>query len=187
MAADLKTCSNCGAALNVKEGLIEGRRLITVLAAEIVGLSSLVGKINQNEISACGKFYLDELVKVVTAHSGIVYKCAGNNIIALFGIPVIYEDDPEKAIKASMALIEAIHRINIMLTQMFRTEIVISIRIGISTGPSTIRPSGSAEKKEYTIISNMIDLAEELSAFAKPGEIIVSEAAFRAARYLFYF
>ncbi len=187
IAADSRICENCGAALFAQADPPEGPRLVTALFADIIGFTSLSNEIPQSEISATSRFCLDELAGIAIKHSGIVHKCENNYLVALFGIPVRYEDDPEKAVKASLAMIEAVKKTKSMLTQMFRITVDIGVRIGISSGTSIVRLGGSDEKRTYVVIGDTIGSAGELSALAQPGEVIVAEAVFRASRYLFDF
>jgi len=178
---EAKICSKCGAEISVNIQPPEGRRLITVLFIELTGFN----KLEQEDISTIINFYLEHLTAVITKHSGTVYRCEGNFIISLYGVPVIYEDDPERAVKTSLEMMDALSGLNNTMAQKLRTKVDVGLRIGINSGVSIIRLRGTDVRSEYMVIGNTIDIAAELAGCAKPGEVIVSEPIFIASRYLF--
>jgi len=166
---------------------LEGRRFITVLFAEIVGLKSLFNKINQEDITTVNKFCLEQYAIVATKYAGTIYRCESEFIIVIFGAPVIYEDDPERAVKTALAMIDLIPQINKLLSQRLKIEIELGLRIGLSSGNAIIRSYGNADNKEFFVIGDIIDNAAQLCIFAKPGEVLVSNRVFNTTRYLFDF
>jgi tetratricopeptide (TPR) repeat protein len=106
-------------------------------------------------------------------------------VMALFGLPSSHEDDPERAIRASFAMFELLPEVNRALTARLKKPTDLGLHVGINSGTVVVGEIGSAEKREYTVMGDAVNIASRLKDLAGRGEIVVSEAVFRASRYLF--
>lgn len=181
--ADL--CARCGADLLFDGLSTEGRRFLTVLFVEITGFKALQDTLDYKVTMAIADHCLDRLTPVIKKYSGDIYKRLGEFIVGLFGVHQIYEDDAERAIKAALTMFELLPDLNVELTRKYNTAIDIGLRIGINSGTMVVLRRGAADRKEYMVIGETIDLAASLKNFAKIGEVVVSEPVFTASRYLF--
>lgn len=166
---------------------LEGSRFITALVAEITGFKTLLNSIDQEDISAISKFCFERLVPIATKYSGKIYKSTYDFIIVIFGLPTIYEDDPERAVKTSLAMIDAMPQINKAIAERLKVDAHLGLRIGLHSGKAIIRSQRREENNGFLIIGDIIDKAAQLSTFARVGEVIVSEHIFNATLYLFDF
>ena len=164
---------------------IEERRLITILFADISGFTALSFKLDPEEVRDVVNICFEFLNSVIIKHGGTIHKYEGDLVIALFGLPGAYEDDPERAIKASLDMMNLLPKINKTLSKKSKTKTEIGLHIGINSGTVFVGEVGSAEKMEYTVVGEPVNLASRLKDAAKSGEILVSEPVFRASRYLF--
>lgn len=164
---------------------IEERRLITTLFADISGFTALTFRLDPEEVrdivNICFKF----LNGIIIKHGGTIHKYEGDLVIALFGFPDAYENDPERAIEAALNMIHLLPEINETLSKKSKMKTEIGLHIGINSGTVFIGEVGSTEKMEYTVVGESVNLASRLKDIAKSGEILVSEPVFRASRYLF--
>lgn len=164
---------------------IEERRLITILFADISGFTALSFKLDPEEVRDVVNICFEFLNGVIIKHGGTIHKYEGDLVIALFGLPGAYEDDPERAIKASLDMINLLPKINETLSKKSKMKTKIGLHIGINSGTVFVGEVGSVEKMEYTVVGEPVNLASRLKDAAKSGEILVSEPVFRASRYLF--
>src|SRR5206468_3490786 len=86
----------------------EERKVITVLFADLVGFTSRAEKLDPEDVRAMLSPYYARLRHELERHGGTVEKFIGDAVVALFGAPVAHEDDPERAVRAALAIREAI-------------------------------------------------------------------------------
>jgi adenylate cyclase len=100
--------------------------------------------------------------------------------MALWGSPIAHVDDPDRALRAAVAMQAAIARLNQRWAGEGRPE--IGVGIGINHGDVFAGNIGSHRRLEYTVIGDAVNVAARLCAEAGPGEILVTESVLRAAR-----
>ncbi|TES94234.1 MAG: tetratricopeptide repeat protein [Candidatus Cloacimonadota bacterium] len=164
---------------------VEERRLITILFADISGFTALSANLDPEEVRDVANICFEYLSKPIIKESGTIHKYDGDLVIALFGFPVRHEDDPERAVKVSLEMMNLLPEINGTLSEKLRRQTELGLHIGINSGTVVVGEVGSQEKKDYTIMGDVVNLASRLKDTAKRGEILVSEPVFRASRYLF--
>ena len=121
---DAAFCVECGAALTDAPGgpattaaaatpePAEERRQATILFADLSGYTAVSEQFDPEEIKALVDRALDRLSREVVEHGGRVDKYIGDNVMAVFGAPVAYEDDPERAVRTGLAMQAAMEEIN---------------------------------------------------------------------------
>jgi len=163
----------------------EERRLITVLFADLSGFTTLSQDLDPEDVREVANTCFEYLNNAIIKQGGTIHKYEGDLVIALFGLPVTHEDDPERAIKASLEMMKTIPKINETLTLKLNRKVDLDIHIGINSGTVVAGEVGSEEKKEYTVMGEVVNLASRLKDSAKRRDILVSEPVFKASRYLF--
>ncbi len=164
---------------------IEELRLITIIFADLSGFTSLSQHLDPEEVSDAVNTCFEILNPIIVKHGGTVHKYEGDLVIALFGFPVAHEDDPERAIRASLEMFEYLPEINKKLTSKLQRKNQFGLHVGINSGRVMVAEIGSKEKKEYTVMGDVVNLASRLKDAAKQGEILVSEPVYRSSHYLF--
>jgi class 3 adenylate cyclase len=100
-----KFCSECGAAMEAAEPLaVEERKVVSVLFADLVGFTSQAELMDPEDVRALlSPFYARPRAEL-ERFGGTVEKFIGDAVMALFGAPVTHEDDPERAVRAAVAI-----------------------------------------------------------------------------------
>jgi adenylate cyclase len=118
-----RRCGACGAVIQSVEAPRpsaraprESRRIVTVVFADIVGFTSMVESYGDQaeRIRTMLRECFDALASIVLEHGGTVEKFIGDAVCALFGAPVVHEDDPERALGCALQMQRAIERLNRM-------------------------------------------------------------------------
>jgi adenylate cyclase len=156
-----------------------GRNVVaSVLFADIVGFTALSESMPADEVNAVVNEYFGYIAPMVGACYGHIDKYIGDCVMAVFGAP---ETDPRHAQHAVECatliqyLVETLnHRRNA------RGQVVLTFHIGINSGPMLAGNIGAADRLEYTVMGREVNLAARLSASAKAGEILLSDATYRA-------
>ncbi|MDQ3137779.1 MAG: GAF domain-containing protein [Gemmatimonadota bacterium] len=156
------------------------RRQTTVLFSDIRGFTAIAESMGPDAIAQLLSEYFTEMVEVIFEHGGTLDKFIGDAIMALWGAPIAHADDPDRAVRAAMAMQQAIARLNERWASQGRPE--IGVGIGINTGEVFAGNIGSHRRLEYTVIGDAVNVAARLCAEAAPGEILVSEALLGVVR-----
>src|SRR5438067_7261687 len=82
------------------------RKVVTVLFADLVGFTARAESLDPEDVEAILRPYHERLRSELERHGGIVEKFIGDAVMALFGAPVAHEDDPERAVRSSLATLE---------------------------------------------------------------------------------
>jgi adenylate cyclase len=150
------------------------RRPITVLFSDIRGFTSMAESMGPDAIAQLLTEYFSEMVEIIFEHGGTLDKFVGDAIMALWGAPIAHADDPDRALRAAVAMQHGVRRLNERWALAGRPE--IGVGIGINYGEAFAGNIGSHRRLEYTVIGDAVNVANRLCSEAGPGEILVSEA-----------
>src|SRR5436190_602348 len=164
-----------------KETPEDERKLVTIVFADISGFTALSEKKDPEEVRSLINACFDRLVPVVQKYEGTIDKFIGDEIMALFGAPVAHEDDPERALRAALEMMEAISCFN----KEHHTE--LGLHIGVNTGPVVTGAIGSQQRREYSVMGDAVNLAARLQDASANGEIYVGPNTHRLTAALFDF
>ncbi len=141
------------------------RKLATVLFVDLVGSTQLVASADPEVVRSRLARFFDQVSHCITAHGGIVEKFAGDAVMAAFGIPLAHEDDPERAVRAAFAIVEAVQ------------DLGLEVRIGVESGEIV------SEETETTFATGLaINAAARLQQAAQPGEVLLGPGVERLTR-----
>jgi class 3 adenylate cyclase len=159
-------CSFCGH--EVHSSTAEERRVVSVVFADIVGYTALSEHLDPERVKRLidGAFVL--LIDEIERFGGRVDKVLGDGILALFGAPVAHEDDPDRAVRASIEM----HR---TLTHFVEAQSdlapLIQLRIGVNTGEVVVGTVSGTDV--YTAMGDVVNVASRLQSMAPAGGIYV--------------
>src|SRR6185312_16416972 len=107
--------------------------------------------------------------ELVGRHGGFVAKYIGDGVLAYFGYPKAHEHDAERAIRAALALIEAVPKLET------GSRVSLQVRIGIATGLVVVGDLiGKGAAQEQAVVGETPNLAARLQALAEPGAVVIS-------------
>ncbi len=111
--------------------------------------------------------YLDVMVEVLFAYQGTLDKFLGDGLLAFFGAPLHQPDHALRAVQAALEIQRAIADFNKYRRQ--HGAITLEIGIGINSGEAIVGNIGSERRMEYTVIGDMVNVAQRLQTCAQPG------------------
>ncbi|HST51749.1 MAG TPA: adenylate/guanylate cyclase domain-containing protein [Pyrinomonadaceae bacterium] len=152
---------------------------LTVLFADIRGFTRLSEHAQPERVVQLLNNYFTAMSDIIFAHGGTLDKYIGDGLMALFGAPTATPEDACNAVSAAVAMQQQIVVINEQLRAEGLAEIAIGI--GLHTGVATVGYIGSERRSEYTAIGDTVNLAARLEQNSQPGQILLSDAAARAA------
>ncbi len=150
------------------------RRHLTVMFCDLVGSTSLSAQLDPEDLQQLIGEYHRAVTEAVTPYDGYVAQLLGDGVLVYFGYPLAHEDDALRALRAGLAVLDAIARTSSPDRRMLRT------RIGIATGLVVVGDIGTGTPAaERSASGETPNLAARLQSVAKPGEIVVSDETHR--------
>ncbi len=171
---DARFCLRCGTPLAEAVGV--ERRVLSVLFADLVASTSLAARLDPETTRVIIAEYFSAMREEVVRHGGVVEKFIGDAVMSVFGLPAAHEDDPERAVRAAVAMQARMPSLNA------RLDADLHIRIGISTGEVIADPQAAASG-EFMITGAVVNLAARLQEQAPPDGIVVDERTFGMTRH----
>jgi class 3 adenylate cyclase/tetratricopeptide (TPR) repeat protein len=159
----------------------EERRLVTVMFADISGFTAMSETLDPEMVRDALNACFRRLVPLVSQYGGTVDKFIGDEIMAVFGVPVMHEDDPERALAAALDMMAALAELN------EERGLDLGMHFGINTGLVIAGGVGSDERSDYSVMGDAVNLAARLEDASERGEILVGPVTYRLTEKLFAF
>jgi class 3 adenylate cyclase/tetratricopeptide (TPR) repeat protein len=172
-----KFCGACGAPLQLPVPAREERKVVTVLFADLVGFTSRAEKMDPEDVRALLAPYHSRLREELERFGGTVEKFIGDAVMALFGAPVAHEDDPERAVRAALAIRDWVRE----------REEELQLRIAVNTGEALIALGARPEAGEGMASGDVVNTTARLQSAAPVNGILVGETTYRATRHTIEF
>ena len=150
---------------------------MTALFADLVSSTELAARLDLEELSAVVRPFLLAMAEEIESFGGTTEKYAGDGVIAVFGAPVAHEDDPERAVRAALAMQDRLAALQADLSS--RAGKQLEMRIGIETGEVV---AALGREAEGMLTGGALHVAARLQSAAAPGTIVVGERAWRDTR-----
>ena len=151
-----KFCEECGFSFAaVQAGAKEQRKTVTVLFCDLTGSTSLGETLDPERLRAVLARYFERMKAIVERHGGSVEKFIGDAVMAVFGVPVLHEDDALRALRAAVEMRDAL------------PELGLQGRIGVMTGEVV---TGTEER---LATGDAVNVAARLEQAAEPGEVLI--------------
>jgi class 3 adenylate cyclase len=165
------------------------RRVITVMFADLTGFTTMTERVDPEDVRTLVSGSLDPLCEAVARWGGFVDKFIGDCVMALFGAPVAYENEPERAVRAALDMQAALEHLDspAMSRLIQETGYTPKVKIGIATGPVVTGLFSGGGARNYTAVGDAVNVASRIEGMCDPGGILVDEATFRSTRHLFEF
>ena len=197
--AGAKFCSNCGSSLTAETPTDTGgdltrylpeellsklrsaragramqgeRRTVTMLFADIKGSTALAETMDPEDWAEIVNGAFEHLIAPVYRYEGTLARLQGDAVLAFFGAPIAHEDDPIRAVRAGLEIVDAMSRYRVETER--RWDVPIDVRVGINTGLVVVGEVGSDLRVEYTALGDAINVAARMEQTAEPGTIRIT-------------
>jgi ABC-type oligopeptide transport system substrate-binding subunit/class 3 adenylate cyclase len=166
------------------EEMREERRVVTAMFADLVGSTALAERLDPEDAKVVVNDAVARVIGAVEAYGGTVKDLAGDGVLALFGAPQAHEDDPERAVRAALRVVEEIAAYASEVESAFGMT-GFAIRVGVDSGPVVVGALGSGSRVEYAALGDAVNTAGRLQAHAEPGTVLVGEETQRRVAPVF--
>ncbi len=169
-------CMECAAPLGPATETpvpVSERRLISVLFADLVGFTTLSEHRDPDEVRDLLSRYFDRCRILIERYGGTLEKFIGDAVVAFWGTPVAREDDPERAVRAALALDQAVSKLGEEVGMPS-----LRMRAGVLTGNAAVDVGG---EREGMVLGDTVNTASRLQSIAAPGTVLVDDVTRRAS------
>jgi class 3 adenylate cyclase len=150
------------------------RRQLTVVFCDLVGSTALSARLDPEDMRDVVRAYHDACSRAIARHDGFVAKFMGDGVLAYFGYPHAHEDDAERAVRAGLAIIADVGKLETP------AKVELTVRVGMATGLVIVGDHiGQGSAREQMVVGDPPNLAARLQALAKPGSVLIAEATRR--------
>jgi class 3 adenylate cyclase/tetratricopeptide (TPR) repeat protein len=171
--ADALFCNGCGTALGLEpDDRREERKVVTVLFADLVGFTSRAERMDPEDVRGLLTPYWQHLRDELERFGGTVEKFIGDAVMALFGAPVAHEDDPERAVRAALAIRDWVRE----------SGEDLQVRIAVNTGEALVLLGARPGEGEGMAAGDVVNTAARMQSAASVNGILVGETTYRSTR-----
>jgi class 3 adenylate cyclase/tetratricopeptide (TPR) repeat protein len=152
----------------------DARKVVTVLFADISGSTGLGQALDPESLQHMLSRYFAEMQLIVERHGGLVSKFIGDAVMAVFGLPLVHEDDALRAVRAAAEMREKLAGLNEEFASSW--GVTVAVRTGMNTGEVLAREPGHGQS---LVVGDAVNVAARLEQVAKPGEVLMGEDTYR--------
>jgi class 3 adenylate cyclase/tetratricopeptide (TPR) repeat protein len=168
-------CNACGAALETPAAQTrEERKVVTVLFADLVGFTARSEQLDPEDVRGLLAPFHARLREELERFGGTVEKFIGDAVMALFGAPTAHEDDPERAVRAALAIQDWVGE----------QENDLQVRLAVNTGEALITLGARPAEGEGMAAGDVINTTARLQSAAPVNGILVGETTYRATKHV---
>jgi len=169
-------CNACGAEL-APAAVQEERKLVSILFVDLVEFTSRADGADPEDVRDTLELYHSRVKACIEEYGGVVEKFIGDAVMAVFGAPVSYGDDAERAVRAGFRVLEGIDELNAA------HGLALAARAAANTGEAVVTLGGTAGQALAT--GDVVNTASRLQSAAPVGGLIVGEETYRATQHAF--
>jgi class 3 adenylate cyclase len=173
----IRFCGGCG--INLEAQAAAGgreRKTVSVLFCDLVGFTAASDGADPEDVQARLTPYHARAKAVIERFGGTVEKFIGDAVMAAFGAPAVHEDDPERAVRAGLALLAAVEDLNTELGAD------LAVRVGVTTGEAIVTTGARPERGEGMLAGDVVNTAARLQTAAPVGAVLVGQVTRDATR-----
>ena len=172
-------CGECAAPLAEQVRPVrEERKFVTAVFIDIVNSTARAERLDPEDVRALLAPYYARVRNELERFGGAVEKFIGDAVVALFGAPLTHEDDPERAVRAALAIRAAVARLNVE-----NPWLNLQIRTGITTGEALVVVDARGSAAQGLATGDVTNTAARLQSGAPIGGILVDEPTQRATAH----
>jgi class 3 adenylate cyclase len=174
-------CGYCTASLApAPASALEERKIVSVLFCDLVGFTAASEHQDPEDVRRRIRPYHARLRQEIERYGGTVEKFIGDAVVAAFGAPFAHEDDAERAVRAGLAITEAIAELN-----EGDSDLNLQVRVGINTGEAVVALGARVAEGEGIVTGDVVNTAARIQTIAPVNTVTVSDSTYRITSRVF--
>ena len=180
--AQARFCEACGTPLAaLARPRAEERKIVTVLFCDLIGFTAAAESADPEDVDQMLAAYEEMARSQIQGHGGVVEKFIGDAVVGIFGVPAAHEDDPERAVRAGLRIVEAAEELQTVGGGP------LLLRVGINTGEALVRLGVLAGSGEQLLSGDAVNTASRLQSVAPEMGVVVGLATYEATAATFMY
>jgi class 3 adenylate cyclase/tetratricopeptide (TPR) repeat protein len=176
--ARARFCMSCASPLTPEEPAPHGaRKTVTVVFCDVAGSTPLAERLDPESVREVMTRFFRQMRAALERHGGTVEKFIGDAVMAVFGVPLLHEDDAIRAVRAAQAMREELEALNVDLETRFGVQ--VQTRIGVNTGEVVV---GDPAAGQALVVGDAVNVAARLEQAATSGEILLGPGTYALVR-----
>ncbi|MEI6726399.1 MAG: AAA family ATPase, partial [Actinomycetes bacterium] len=179
--AGARFCPACGASLAPAPPMATERKIVTTLFADLVGFTALGERNDPEDVDAVLRAYYEMARGVIERFGGTVEKFIGDAVAGVFGVPIAHEDDPERAVRAALAIVDGMAALEGLGGER------MLVRVAVNTGRAVVRLDALPHAGEGALVGDAVNTTARLLEAAPPMGVVAGERTYKlTARTILY-
>ena len=176
-----KFCNECGTLLDTApvRSVAEERKVVTALFCDLVGFTATSESADPEDVDQMLSAYAVMARAQIESHGGVVEKFIGDAVVGIFGVPAAHEDDPERAVRAGLRIVEGAEELEAVGGAPLR------LRVGVNTGETLVRLGITPGSGERLLAGDAINTASRIQSVAPEMGVAVGLATHEATEQVF--
>jgi class 3 adenylate cyclase/predicted ATPase len=172
-----------GSAASVRYTAEAERRHLTVMFCDLVDSTRLSRQLDPEDYRAVVRAYQEAAAAVIQHFDGYIAQYLGDGLLVYFGYPHAHEDEAQRAVQASLELVEAMAPLNTRLEPQYGVQ--VAVRVGLHTGLVVIGEMGGGSRQEQLAMGDTPNIAARLQGLAAPNTVVLSAVTARLVHEAF--
>ena len=170
-------CQACAAPIEPGPEAAEERRIVSVLFVDLVGFTTRAERLDPEDVRAILSRYHERARSEIERFGGAVEKFVGDAVMAVFGAPVAHGDDPERAVRAALAVRDALQEMDVA-----DPTLDLRARLAVNTGEAIVALRARPNLGEAMVAGDVVNTASRLQVAAPVDGVIVGEQTYASTR-----
>jgi adenylate cyclase len=153
-------------------------RVVSILMADLRGFTSLAEGLPPETVLSIVNNFLQRMTDVLLDHQGTIDEFIGDAVLAIFGAPVLRDDDARRSVACALDMQRAMAEVNEWNRSRGFPEVAMGI--GINTGEVVVGNIGSVKRSKYGVVGSTVNLTSRIESYTEGGQILVSDATAEA-------
>jgi class 3 adenylate cyclase len=158
-------------------GSLGEKRTITTLIVDVVGSTRLAELLDLDTWMQAMNNAFDRIAPVIYEYEGTIVRLLGDSLLAFFGAPVAHEDDPQRAVRVGLEIIDLMKQYSGEIKEGQHVD--FAVRVCINTGPVVIGPLGDDFRFEYTASGGTVNLTSRIKFSGPSMSVLITGNTFR--------
>ena len=166
--------------LESPEGLSLGgeNRVVTIMMTDIRGFTAISEQLPPEGVVNMLNNYLDVMTDIIFRYNGTIDEIIGDAILAIFGAPILHDDDAKRAVSCALEMQLAMEKVNQKNTETGLPELAMGI--GINTGEVVVGNIGSSKRVKYSVVGPDVNKTSRIESFTMGGQTLIAQETMEA-------
>jgi len=155
------------------------RKNVTIMMSDLRGFTAITERLDPEQVVSMLNTYFEVMVEVVHQYNGTINEIAGDSLLVIFGAPQEIPDRSQQAIACSIAMQNAMGRVNEKNQLAGLPE--LQMGIGLHDSKVIVGNIGSSKRIKYSVVGSGVNLASRIESYSVGGQILISESVYKKA------